>query len=273
VTRPLKALLLLVLLAACASSPTGRKQLLLFSEREAITASRQAYTEMLAPLAEQGKLGAPPATRERVERIAERIVAQAVRMRPETADWDWELRIIDDPDTVNAWAMAGGKMAVYTGLIDRLEATDDELAQVIGHEVAHALARHSVEKMSIAAATQTGLQTVAVATNAPPVALQGAQLLSALAVTLPNSRAMESEADRIGIELAARAGYDPRAAVTLWQKMAAAGGRGQPQFLSTHPAPEARQARLRELVPEMMPYYESPAERPVRPLGGESDRP
>ena len=120
--------------------------------------------------------------------------------------------------------------------------------------------------MSIAAATQTGLKAVAVATNAPPVALQGASLLAGVAVTLPNSRTMESEADEIGIELAAKAGYDPHAAVSLWKKMAAAGGAGQPAFLSTHPSPGKRQEALAALVPDMMPYYQSRSDRPRHSL-------
>ncbi|MEQ8662089.1 MAG: M48 family metallopeptidase, partial [Gammaproteobacteria bacterium] len=153
------------------------------------------------------------------------------------------------------WAMAGGKMALYTGLVEQLEPSDDELAQVLAHELAHALAKHSVEKMSVAAATNVGVQTIGVATGSG-LAMQGSALLAALALSLPNSRSMESEADQIGIELAARAGYDPRAAVTLWEKMGALGSRGQPQFLSTHPHPETRQAALAALVPQMMPLYE-----------------
>lgn len=254
---------LAALLAACAASPTGRKQLLLFSESQAIKASLTAYNEMLAPLAEAGKVDSLPALTGRVRRITARVVAQAVRMRPETADWAWQMQVMDDPGTVNAWAMAGGKMAIYSGLVQQLDASDDELAQVIGHEIAHALAKHSAEKMSIAAATQTGLQAVAVATELPAVALQGASLLAAVAITLPNSRTMETEADRIGIELAAKAGYDPNAAVTLWQKMAALGGGGQPAFLSTHPHPAKRREALQAMVAQMQPYYESTADPPV----------
>jgi predicted Zn-dependent protease len=188
-------------------------------------------------------------------------------MRPETKDWDWSIKIIDDPKTVNAWAMAGGKMALYSGLVIQLKPTDDELAQVLGHEISHALANHSAEKMSVAMATTVGVVAVGVAVDRNRgLALTGAALAAALAVQRPNSRAAESEADRIGIELAAKAGYDPRAAITLWQKMAQVGGKGPPQFLSTHPSPENREKKLAEYVPEMMPYYEQKGERPVYKL-------
>lgn len=255
-----------VLIIACATSPTGRHQLMLVSEESAIAASKQAYVEMLKPYAEKGKIDNDPALKDRVDRITGRLIAQAIKMRPETKSWDWSIKIIDDPETVNAWAMAGGKMALYSGLVEKLNPTDDELAQVLGHEIAHALAKHSAEKMSVAMASSVGVMAVGVAADSKGLALTGAALAAALAVQKPNSRAAESEADRIGIELAAKAGYDPRAAVTLWQKMAKVGGKGPPEFLSTHPAPENREKKLAELVPQMMPYYEQKGERPFYKL-------
>ena len=153
-------------------------------------------------------------------------------------------------------------MALYTGLVEKLEATDAELAQVLGHEIAHALAKHSAEKMSVAMASSIGVAAVGVFADQKGLALTGAALAAALAVQMPNSRAAESEADQIGIELAAKAGYDPRAAITLWQKMAKVGGKGPPEFLSTHPAPENREKKLEALVPRMMPYYQTKGERP-----------
>jgi predicted Zn-dependent protease len=242
--------------------PTGRRQLIIVSEDSAIAASKQAYTEMLKPYAEKGKIDNDPALKDRVYRITGRLIGQAIKMRPETKDWAWSIKIIDDPKTVNAWAMAGGKMALYTGLVEKLKATDDELAQVLGHEIAHALAKHSAEKMSVAMASSIGVAAVGVVADSKGLAMTGAALAASLAVQMPNSRAAESEADQIGIELAAKAGYDPRAAITLWQKMAKAGGKGPPEFLSTHPAPENREKRLEALVPSMMPYYEQKGERP-----------
>ena len=241
---------------------------MIVSEERAISASKQAYVEMLKPYEQQGKVDNDAALKDRVYRITERLIAQAIEMRPETENWDWSIKIIDDPKTVNAWAMAGGKMALYSGLVIQLKPTDDELAQVLGHEISHALANHSAEKMSVAMATTVGVVAVGVAVdrNNRGLALTGAALAAALAVQRPNSRAAESEADRIGIELAAKAGYDPRAAITLWQKMAQVGGKGPPEFLSTHPSPENREKKLAEYVPEMMPYYEQTGDRPIHRL-------
>ncbi|MEJ2284145.1 MAG: M48 family metallopeptidase [Desulfobacterales bacterium] len=237
-------LVCLALIAGCATSPTGRRQLMLVSEDTAISASKQAYVEMLKPYEQKGKIDNNPALKDRVYRITGRLIAQAIKMRPETRNWDWSIKIIDDPKTVNAWAMAGGKMALYSGLVTQLNATDDELAQVLGHEIAHALAKHSAEKMSVAMASSIGVAAVGVVGDRQGLALTGAALASALAVQMPNSRSAESEADRIGIELAAKAGYDPRAAITLWQKMAKVGGKGPPEFLSTHPSPENRRGSV-----------------------------
>jgi predicted Zn-dependent protease len=154
-------------------------------------------------------------------------------------------------------------MAVYTGLIDKVKPTDDELAEVLGHEVSHALAKHTAEKMSVAMATNLAVTAFAMTQEKKGLALTGASLAAALAIQMPNSRQAESEADRIGIELAAKAGYDPHAAVTLWQKMEKASGNGVPEFLSTHPSPENRIETLRALVPKMMPYYENASNPPA----------
>jgi predicted Zn-dependent protease len=259
---------LLILLVACATNPvTGRKQLLLISEEKSISASKEAYVKMLEPLEEEGKINNDAALTKRINEITAKLIAQALKFRPETENWDWRVKIIDDPETINAFCMAGGKMAIYTGLILKLDATDDEIAQVMGHEIAHALSAHTAERMSIALATSVAVTGFALTRDQPGVALVGASLAAALAIKLPNSRASESEADVIGIELAARAGYDPHAAVTLWQKMAKATGNDSDfDFLSTHPAPSKRMETLDKLIPEMMPYYEEKGERPVYPL-------
>ena len=258
--------LVAVLTVACATSPTGRRQLMLVSEESAISASKEAYAQTLKPLAEEGKINNDPALKQRVTAITEKLVAQAVKMRPASRNWEWSITVIDDPETVNAWCMAGGKMAIYTGLIEKLDASDDEIAQVMGHEIAHALANHTAERMSVAMASNTaailGGIAIGAATDQPALGLGAAVAASQLAITLPNSRVSESEADEIGIELAAKAGYDPRAAVTLWRKMEQVGGGGPPQFLSTHPSPATRQEDLAALVPAMMPYYEQDGERP-----------
>src|SRR5258706_10580888 len=263
--------LAMLALAGCQSNPvTGRKQFMLVSESTAISESKQAYAAMLQPLAKEGKIDSEAATVARVHEITSRLIAQAVKFRPETKDWEWSVKVIDDPKTVNAWCMAGGKMAIYTGLIQQIKPTDDELAQVMGHEISHALAKHTQERMSRAMAMQVGLGALAITQSNSEYAkltLTGAQAAAVVALELPNSRTAESEADRIGIELAAKAGYDPHAAVTLWEKMAkVGGGKSRMDFLSTHPAPVKRMETLAGLVPQMMPYYEDKSPRPTYPL-------
>ena len=167
-------LVCLALIVGCATSPTGRRQLMLVSEDSAINASRQAYVEMLKPYEQKGKIDNDPALKDRVYRMTERLIAQAIIMRPDTKNWEWSIKVIDDPKTVNAWAMAGGKMAIYTGLIDRLNATDDEIAQVMGHEISHALAKHTAEKMSVAMASQAGLLALGIALDRPAAAMAAA---------------------------------------------------------------------------------------------------
>ncbi len=250
---------------------TGRSQLMLISEDTAIAQSAEAYSAMVKPLAEKGKVNSDPKVLARVERITSRIVAQAVKYRPESENWNWSIRVIDDPETVNAWCMAGGRMAIYTGLIEKLNATDDEIAQVMGHEISHALLAHTAERMSRALAMQLGIIGVAATQSSDTqgsMVVQGVSLAAVVALELPNSRTAESEADVVGIELAAKAGYDPRAAETLWKKMAQQSGSGESRFdfLSTHPAPVKRMETLRELAPKMMVYYNDPSPRPTYPI-------
>jgi len=151
--------------------------------------------------------------------------------------------------------MAGGKMAIYTGMWEQLKATDDEIAQVMGHEISHALADHTRERMSVARTTDLGVQILGAATGVGNLGGQLMQTAAVVAIGLPNSRESEAEADQIGIELAARAGYDPKSAVTLWEKMGKLGGGRQAEFLSTHPSPEHRAEKLKELGAKVQPYY------------------
>ena len=254
------------LVAACATSPTGRRQLMLVSEQQAISASRQAYVQEIGKAKQQGKLVTDKRVLNRVDVITERLVAQAIVMRPDSAQWQWSVEVIDEPKTVNAWCMAGGRMAIYTGLLLKVDPTDDELAQVMGHEIAHALANHSAERMSVAMAGQVGVVAAGLMSDNPGQAMAMTAVAAKVALDLPNSRTAETEADRIGIELAARAGYDPRAAATLWQKMGAVGGGAPPVWLSTHPSDQQRQQRLGQLSVKMMPYYQAPGARPSHPV-------
>jgi len=259
--KPISKLLLVSLLAsvvvACATNIAGRKQLMLVSESSAIQASKQAYVSTLEPFDKAGKLDSDPETVARVNRITDKLIAQAILLRPDTRGWEWSVKVIDDPETVNAWCMAGGKMAIYTGLIQQLNATDDEIAQVMGHEISHALANHSAERMSIALSQNLALGVLAETAELGNTSLGLAAAAAQVALTLPNSRQGESEADSIGIELAAKAGFNPNAAVTLWQKMGQLGGGNNIEWLSTHPSPENRQAALKKMIPKMMPYYQA----------------
>ena len=264
---------LLLLLAACqTSSLTGRSQYMVVSEQMAVSQSAAAYVQMMGELDKKKKIEAGTEREKKVREITDRLVAQAVRVRPDAKGWAWEVKVIDDPKTVNAFCMAGGKMAIYSGMWEKLKATDDEIAQVMGHEIAHALADHTRERMSIAMTSAAVTSAAAVAITIAGgderagLALTGAQLASVVAIQLPNSRESEAEADQIGIELAARAGYDPKAAVTLWQKMGKEGG-GPPEFLSTHPSPQNRAARLAELGARVQPLYE--AAKAGRPADGD----
>jgi predicted Zn-dependent protease len=266
IVRLLSILLVSNLLVSCATSPTGRHQLMLVSEESAIASSRQAYLSTVKQLDDAGKLEEDWVINKRVEVITGQLITEAIRMRPDTANWEWSVVVIDDPKTINAWCMAGGRMAVYTGLIKQIDPSDDELAQVMAHEISHALAKHAAEKMSMQVATSVGVAAVGIASDNTGIALSGAALTAMLAVNLPNSRAAEKEADRIGIELAAKAGFNPAAAATLWDKMAKASKSGTPQFLSTHPEPENRQRELAKLEPEMKKYYFPYAEHPVYKL-------
>ncbi len=257
ITRTVFCLLTISLLSACATNIAGRKQVMLVSEDSAIAASKQAYVQTLEPFDKAGKLDNNKAMVDRVNRITNKLIQQAIIMRPKTKAWQWSVKVIDEPETVNAWCMAGGKMAIYTGLINQLSATDDEIAQVMGHEISHALANHSAERMSVAMATGLALQVMQATTEATETQLGLTAAAAQVALTLPNSRTSESEADEIGIELAAKAGFNPEAAVTLWQKMAKASGGAGFEFFSTHPAPENRQKALKKLIPKMMPFYEA----------------
>ena len=242
---------LICLIAACSTSPTGRSQFLIVSPESAIQQSRGAYRQAVAAIREEDEISQDRLLEARIRRVAGRVVTAAVRDFPRSTNWDWSVVVAEDDETVNAWCMAGGRMAVYTGLFEQLKLTDAEFAQIMGHEISHALANHTAERMSRAMAIQLGMIAVSAATDGSQSAGQGAELLAQVALELPNSRAAETEADRLGMRLATLAGYDPEAAVTLWQKMSELGEKRPPEFLSTHPAPNDRQVRLNTMIPSM----------------------
>ena len=166
--------LILVTLAGCATSPTGRTQFILISPDAAIIESETAYLDTVRQLEDDDKLVNDPLSVARVARITGRLVSIAIADYPESADWKWSVAIVDDAETVNAWCMAGGRMAVYTGLFDQLELTDDEFAQIMGHEISHALANHTAERMSRAMATAAGVAVIGAASDSSGAAMGAA---------------------------------------------------------------------------------------------------
>jgi Zn-dependent protease with chaperone function len=237
-----------------------RKQSFLLSSAQIDKSAALAYQQEMKKAAKANALNRDPAQVARVRVMALRLINVTGAFRPDAPRWAWESNVITSKD-VNAWCMPGGKIAVYTGLIEKLKVTDDELAAVMGHEIAHALREHGRERASQAYAQAIGLQVVGAALGLGGSEMQLAQIVADVTINLPNSREHEVEADRIGVELAARAGYDPRAAITLWQKMGRVGGSTPPSFLSTHPSPKDRQKDLEAFAARVMPLYEAAIKR------------
>jgi predicted Zn-dependent protease len=241
----------IAIVSGCATSPTGRNQLMVVSPDTAITESKKAYVSTIEDLDKNKKLVTDPKIVKRIRDITGRLVTEAVKKYPNSQKWEWSVAIIDDEETLNAWCMAGGRMAIYTGIINKLNLSDDEIAQIMGHEISHALANHTAEQMSRSMIINAGLVAAAAASDQNSLVLTGSALAAKLALQLPNSRTAESEADQIGTELAALAGYSPDAAVTLWEKMQKLSGSSGPEFLSTHPSSGNRAKELGKLAPEM----------------------
>lgn len=233
-----------------------RKQVMLVSEEAIEQSANESYAEVLAEAKKAGTLNKNAATVQRVQKIAKQLIAQTGTFREDALSWDWQVNVISD-ETVNAWCMPGGKIVVYTGIIDSLKLTDGELAAVMGHEIAHALKEHSREQ-----ASQAGLQNLSVQAAAAVLGLEetGTQLLGIAAqftVGLPFSRKHETEADHIGTELMARAGYDPYEAVNIWKKMSELSSASVPEIMSTHPSHESRISDLQTIAEKVYPLYQS----------------
>ncbi len=256
--------LFLAMLHGCVTTTSSgavgadRPQLMLISTEKMNQMAAQSYTKLKADSTAKGELNTDRAMLARVRAVAARIEPQTGVFRPDAPGWNWEVNVISS-NTLNAFCMPGGKIMFYSGLIQKLHMTDDEIAIVMGHEIAHALREHSREQVSQAIAAQTaidlGTTLLGLGQGASDVAAQSYETF----IATKFSRTDESEADRIGLELAARAGYDPRAGVTLWQKMIdASKGQGRPpEFLSTHPAEENRVKEIQSLLPTVMPLYEA----------------
>jgi predicted Zn-dependent protease len=254
----------IALAAGCQSVDTTRQgavgverhQRMLVSSEQMNAGAEKAYADTLAQAKAKGALNTDAATVARVRAIANRLIPQTAAFRDDAPKWKWETNVLTTKE-VNAWCMPGGKIAVYTGLIEQIKPTDDELAAVMGHEMAHALREHGREQASQQVAQGLGLSVLGAATGLGDTALNLSQMALDVTLNLPHSRTHETEADRIGVELAARAGYDPHAAISLWQKMEKLGGSQPPQFLSTHPSSETRVADLQNYSERVMPLYQA----------------
>lgn len=214
----------------------------------------QSYRQTLSKAASSGQLDRNSALAQRVHNVTRRLIAQAPVFRPDAAGWKWETNVITSKE-LNANAGPGGKIIVYSGLIQQLNLSDDELAAVLGHEIAHALREHSREAMSKAYGAELAKESAVALLGLGQLGGDLAGAAVQYGMTLPNSRENENEADLIGLELAARAGYDPNAVISLWNKMSRAGGGAPPEFMSTHPSSATRMANLQAAIPRVMPLY------------------
>jgi predicted Zn-dependent protease len=255
-------------LSGCATTTAGgavgadRHQLMLVSSQQLDAMAAQSYAKLKADAATQGALNRDPAMLQRVRAVASRIEPQTAVFRPDAPGWKWEVNVLAS-DELNAFCMPGGKIMFYSGLIEQLRLTDNEIAIVMGHEIAHALREHSREQMSQAIAAQTAINVGTALFGLSERSAGFANTGYGALIATRFSRTDESEADRIGLELAARAGYDPRAGVTLWQKMTGANKGGHPpEFLSSHPADATRVREIEALLPTVMPLYQA-AHRPA----------
>ena len=258
----------LMFLVGCATVQTTkpgaigveRRQQMLVGESDIEQGAEQAYVQEIDKARKDGKLNSPPDLLARVQRVSARLIPQTGVFRDDAPRWNWQVNVQDTPD-LNAYCMPGGRIMVYSGLVGQLKLTDAELATVIGHEMAHALREHTRERVSRAYEQQLLIAGVAVLTGLGQGAADIAGSIANVTFQLPHSREQEAEADEIGLELMARAAYDPHAAVSLWHKMAEAEKTAPPQFLSTHPSSGSRTQDLEARIPVVMPLYEAARHR------------
>jgi metalloendopeptidase OMA1, mitochondrial len=261
------------LVAGCETVPyTDRSQLVVLPESQASQMGEQAFQEILSDPKIQ--LSQSSEEQNAVKRVAERVIqaAKQSKFAEKAQSFTWEVVVIKDDQTANAFALPGGKIAVYTGIFPMAQ-NDAGLAAILGHEVVHALAQHASERMSQEVLAQVGLTAAAVglgASGAGPAV--GEATMAALGlgarvgVLLPYSRTHESEADSIGLLLSAAAGYDPQEAVRVWQRMQQQSQGAPPEFLSTHPSHETRITRLQEAMPEALKIFQGVKPAPENPL-------
>lgn len=256
------------LLVACANTSrpgvvgVERSQFMMISAAQIERISASSFEQQAKAAQKKNILITSGPQYERLKTIANRLIPQTAVFRDDTHSWNWGLQLIDSP-LVNATCAPGGRITFYSGIINKLNLTDDEIAAIMGHEIAHAVREHGRERVSQAMA-QNVIANVALAAAGAGSAqsIDAANQIMQYVLVLPNSRQNEKEADAIGLEIAARGGYDPRAAITLWEKMSKESkGKNPPEFLSTHPSNENRIKELSALMPRVMPLYEA-AKRP-----------
>ncbi len=252
--------LLLALIAACSTTTqpgsigVNRSQFLLVSAATVEKMAADSYVAQNKKAKAAGHLLESGPEYERLRSIAQRLIRQTPVFRSDALRWSWQISLIDEA-TLNASCAPGGKITFYTGIIRQLALNDDEIAAVMGHEIAHALREHGREKVSESLGQQFAvrLALAGAGINSDPTGLS--DQVATVLFTLPNSREKETEADHIGLELMARAGYDPAAAISVWRKMSAASQGQPPQFLSTHPSHSSRIDDLTALQPVVQPLY------------------
>ena len=234
----------------------ARQQSFLVSAEAVQSAAGESYAKTLTEGRGKGLINNKPAMLARVQAVSRRVIAQVGAFRPDARGWNWEINVMDTSE-INAWCMAGGKIMVYSGLIDKLQPSDAELAALLGHEIAHALREHTREAVSRSIGQQLVLGGLAAASGASASTVQIANAVAQVTYSLPHGREQETEADRIGLELMARAGYDPHAAVTFFQKLGRAAPSNAPSWLSTHPQSQARATDLQAYIPRVQALYDA----------------